>query len=64
MYEEDFGNPDQWFPLPQEKPTKRFRLALSFRKPKAIFEMPFKIQMDDDITVEVTKDQHEVRLWK
>jgi len=64
MLEEDFSNPEQWFPQPQEKPTRRFRLALYFRKPKAAFETPFKIQMDDDITVEVTKDQHEVRLWK
>ena len=64
MYEEDFRNPEQWFPQPQEKPTKRFRLALYFRKPKAAFDNPFKIQMEDDTTVEVTKDQHEIRLWK
>jgi hypothetical protein len=64
MYEEDFRNPEQWFPLPQENPTRRYRLALYFRKPKADFDTPFKIKMDDDITVEVTDDKYEVRLWK
>ena len=62
--EQDFRNPNQWFPPPGEKPEKRFRLALYFRKGKASFETPFQIQMDDDVTVEVTKDKFQLRLWE
>ncbi len=61
---EDFTHPEQWFPQPQEDPTKRYRLALYFRKPLAAFETPFKIQMDDEITVVVTKDQFKTLLWR
>ena len=65
LTEADFQNPDDWFPAPEEKPTKRYRVALYFRNAMGAFDRPFHIKMDDDQTFEVTKEQYDQdHLWE
>ncbi|MBN1846549.1 MAG: hypothetical protein JW810_12745 [Sedimentisphaerales bacterium] len=54
---DEFTEPQTWYPAPDEKPNKRFRLALYWRIVQVQFETPFQLQMDDLPAVEVTDDQ-------